>query len=489
MRKFTRLAIIAIGLLAALPSHSQTSRSPDFDGDGQVGFSDFVLFAAVFGSSQGDGAYAAKYDLDGDGAVGFSDFVILTGLFGRPATPVEAFCDDEYLLKTTGFTYSNNAWGKGDITDYEQCLLKRVAGDSTTYGWRWRWPLGPGGTGIVKAYPEVIFGHKPLGHPPVPRTAPDLPRRISDVERLRVDFDVEMTVQGFYNLAFEMWIVSDVCPELDEKNITHEVMIWMDRTIGPNTEGVEHKVAEIDGAVYDVYFDYDLEHAGSGTESVTITFLSREKRRRGTLDLLKFLHYLVDENRLSSDRYVTSVELGNEIVEGTGEVWLKRYVIDVEYGDSDCWREQTREALVALYDATDGDNWTDNTNWLTDKDISTWYGVEVCDCRITGLDLSENNLKGRISPELGKLTDLSYLLLNGNELEGPVPVELGNLTSLITVSFGWNPLSGQLPQSLTGLTELELFHFESTGLCAPLDTAFQAWLRGIEDTNGPNCSR
>ena len=485
MRKFTLSAIIAIGLLAHLPSHSQSTGFPDFDGDGQVGLSDFVLFAAVFGTSQGDGAYAAKYDLDGDGAVGFSDFVILAGLFGKPP-PSEAFCDDEFLLETPRFTYSNNAWGKGDITDYEQCLLKRVAGDSTTYGWRWRWPPGPGGKGSVKAYPEVIFGHKPLGSPRVPPTAPGLPRRISDVEQLRVDFDVEMTAQGLYNLAFEMWIVSDVCPELNEKNITHELMIWMDRTIGPNTEGAEQTV--IDGFMYDVYFDHYLSHVGTGTETVLITFISREKRHRGTLDLLKFLHYLVDREHVHSDRYVTSVELGNEVVEGTGEVWLKRYRIDVEAGDSDCRQEQTREALVALYEAANGDNWTDNTNWLTDKDISTWYGVEVCDCRVTGLDLSENNLRGRISPELGNLTDLSYLLLNGNELEGPVPAEIGNLTQLVTVSFGWNPLSGPLPQSLTGLTELGLFHFESTGLCAPLDTAFQTWLRGIEDTNGPNCS-
>ena len=64
-----------------------TSPSPDFDGDGMVGFADFVQFAGVFGSSQGDGTYQAKYDLDGDGAIGFSDFVIFTNDFGKPVTP------------------------------------------------------------------------------------------------------------------------------------------------------------------------------------------------------------------------------------------------------------------------------------------------------------------------------------------------------------------------------------------------------------------
>ncbi len=59
--------------------------SPDFDGDGVVGFADFVQFANVFGSRRGDGKYQAKYDLDSDGAIGFSDFVILVNDFGTSA--------------------------------------------------------------------------------------------------------------------------------------------------------------------------------------------------------------------------------------------------------------------------------------------------------------------------------------------------------------------------------------------------------------------
>ena len=49
----------------------------DFDGDGTVGFGDFVLFAGAFGGSD------TKYDLDGDGTVGFSDFIIFSREFGN----------------------------------------------------------------------------------------------------------------------------------------------------------------------------------------------------------------------------------------------------------------------------------------------------------------------------------------------------------------------------------------------------------------------
>lgn len=59
-----------------------SSRNPDFDGDGRVGFSDFVQFAAKFGLTRRDIGFEVRYDLDRNGTIGFSDFVILAGAFG-----------------------------------------------------------------------------------------------------------------------------------------------------------------------------------------------------------------------------------------------------------------------------------------------------------------------------------------------------------------------------------------------------------------------
>ena len=65
-------------------AQSAPPKSPaDFDGDGSVGFSDFLQFAAQFGISQSDVGYDVRFDLDGDGAVGFSDFLIFAASFGR----------------------------------------------------------------------------------------------------------------------------------------------------------------------------------------------------------------------------------------------------------------------------------------------------------------------------------------------------------------------------------------------------------------------
>ena len=66
-------------------SGEDTATIPDFDGDGTIGFGDFLIFAGVFGASQGDEKYDATYDLNGDGEIGFSDFVIFAQNFGKDA--------------------------------------------------------------------------------------------------------------------------------------------------------------------------------------------------------------------------------------------------------------------------------------------------------------------------------------------------------------------------------------------------------------------
>ncbi len=57
--------------------------TPDFDGEGTVGFADFLLFVAQFGFSEDDEGYDVWFDLDGDGMIGFGDFLIFANAFGK----------------------------------------------------------------------------------------------------------------------------------------------------------------------------------------------------------------------------------------------------------------------------------------------------------------------------------------------------------------------------------------------------------------------
>ena len=247
---------------------------------------------------------------------------------------------------------------------------------------------------------------------------------------------------------------------------------------------------------------------------------------------------------------------------------------------------EDRAVLVALYNATDGDNWTNNTNWLSDEPMRDWHGVTTdVDGRVAGLSLSENQLRGKIPTKLGDLPNLTRLFLGFNQLTGEIPADLGNLASLERLYLGGNRIGGRippelgdltnltelwlgdglnltgeipselsrlirlevldlgdgamngaipawlgdltglqklyldgnrfagqvpaelgnlshlelltldgnagllgaLPQTLTGVTGLHRLTFHDTGLCAPLDESFQAWLRNIPEHEGPNC--
>ena len=132
-----------------------------------------------------------------------------------------------------------------------------------------------------------------------------------------------------------------------------------------------------------------------------------------------------------------------------------------------------RDALVALYQATDGANWVNNDNWLTDAPLDAWYGVTKFDDRgVIGLTLSENGLRGTIPPELGGLTNLDLLKLGGNELRGTIPSALGNLTSLGWLELWGNELSGPIPSELSNLSNLVVMDLSWNQLSGPIPSEF-----------------
>ena len=126
-----------------------------------------------------------------------------------------------------------------------------------------------------------------------------------------------------------------------------------------------------------------------------------------------------------------------------------------------------RAALEALYDATGGASWTDDTNWKTSAPLGDWYGVTTdVSGRVTRLELGDNGLAGSIPSVLGDLDNLEWLDLGSNELGGSIPGALGNLANLVVLELSWNELSGSVPGwlgNMPSLLVLVLFGNELTG--------------------------
>ena len=127
--------------------------------------------------------------------------------------------------------------------------------------------------------------------------------------------------------------------------------------------------------------------------------------------------------------------------------------------------ETDRNALVALYNATDGANWDDNHNWLSDEPLDHWDGVQTDSSgRVTVLRLYFNDLRGSIPSELGDLSALKKLHLNDNQLSGSIPTELGNMSSLEDLRLDGNSLSGSIPAELGNLSALERLYLNRNQL-------------------------
>ena len=142
-----------------------TAADADFNGDGVVGVSDFLLFMAKFGTSQGDGEYEAKYDLDGDGQIGVSDFLVFVDFFGQRTvtnrTPVLQRIGDQsvfaglftLILKLIGsdpdgnpLTYSVSGNPEGSSLSGNTFSWTPTSGQAATYQVTFTVSDGRGGT-------------------------------------------------------------------------------------------------------------------------------------------------------------------------------------------------------------------------------------------------------------------------------------------------------------------------------------------------------
>ena len=118
-----------------------------------------------------------------------------------------------------------------------------------------------------------------------------------------------------------------------------------------------------------------------------------------------------------------------------------------------------REALVALYNATDGDNWRFNTNWLSDRPLGEWFGVTTnVGGAVRGLSLDGNNLSGSLPP-LRDLSDLRHLAIGWNSITSLSERPFAGMDMLLFLQLNDNEIT-TLPEDvftdLVNLTQLIL---------------------------------
>ncbi len=230
-------------------------------------------------------------------------------------------CEETAPSQSGQYMAENNSWGKGDLQGWSQCIaVLHDGGKPAQARWIWDW-LESGDN--VKAYPEIVFGHKP-GYPK--STTDLLPRRISSIGQAQLSYDLDTVRYGAGNLSVDMWLTSSDKPaQFAAPPITHEIMIWLEH-FGPMYAGgklQEHAV--IDGVPYRVYLG---DNFGQGWRYVA--FLpSIPLRKQARMNLVAYFDYLKSKGWVSGDEYLSAVNIGNEIISGKGETRVRALSIDI----------------------------------------------------------------------------------------------------------------------------------------------------------------
>ncbi|KAG2672817.1 hypothetical protein I3760_13G059800 [Carya illinoinensis] len=111
-------------------------------------------------------------------------------------------------------------------------------------------------------------------------------------------------------------------------------------------------------------------------------------------------------------------------------------------------------------------------NWNRgDPCTSNWTGI-VCSNgtsndgyrHVLKLQLMKLKLLGNLSSKLGRLSNLTILLLSGNQLTGPLPKELGYLPNLNILQIDENNISGPIPVSFANLNKTGHFHLNNNSI-------------------------
>ncbi|MDY6893812.1 MAG: hypothetical protein SVO01_00115 [Thermotogota bacterium] len=143
----------------------------------------------------------------------------------------------------------------------------------------------------------------------------------------------------------------------------------------------------------------------------------------------------------------------------TGSKWT---IGKVHWGSSSTWKTPTdisaaeASALIDLYDATDGDNWTNGAQgsgadaWGDSATANDWFGCTVVGGHLTGLSLPNNALSGNA----GSTVPTTVETLDLGQNTGLTDIDVSGLTSaddidLAGCGFGQSVVSGILADVVT----------------------------------------
>lgn len=236
--------------------------------------------------------------------------------------PTLSTCQDWGTIEFGDFHLFSNVWG-GEKEPHLQCMTIGPG----AFGWnlsRQSPAINEWYQVIQPYYPEVIYGKNPWH---ALSTTNSLPVAVNSLKTLEVSLMVSMKPYTKYNFAFDIWITNNT--ESSSTHITDEIMIWLVWTRGLPGEYVADTLN--DGYnIYEhrIYRGWNMIMTSPGEQHRYHQFTIKKQGVPSRINVLAFFDHLKKEKH--DLRYLASVELGNEVWQGTGTTTITELRVDLE---------------------------------------------------------------------------------------------------------------------------------------------------------------
>jgi hypothetical protein len=210
---------------------------------------------------------------------------------------------------------NSNLWG-ANTGSGTQCISD-ISNNGSTIAWdtNWNWT---GQANSVKSYDSSVLGW----HWGWQNSNTGLPVQLSSNQSVMTNWNytLNQTNPGGIDVSYDTWISDN--PNLGNGNPTDEVMVWLYHGGGVQPVGSKQTTVTVDGT------SWDLWEGNVGWE--VHSFVSTSNNINGqTLNLMDFYNALISSGRLSSSKYLLSVESGTEIFTGAGDLRTNSYYTNV----------------------------------------------------------------------------------------------------------------------------------------------------------------
>ncbi|GIQ79586.1 hypothetical protein KIPB_000251 [Kipferlia bialata] len=141
------------------------------------------------------------------------------------------------------------------------------------------------------------------------------------------------------------------------------------------------------------------------------------------------------------------------------------------------------QALIDLYNGTNGPSWTQANNWLSADPYCTWTGVTCSgnNSNVRDINLNGFGLTGQLPDTIGCFPFLQFLTLANNNMSSTIPLTIGDLPNIKSINMNAAGLVGPIPDTICNLDFIQSILMGNNMLTGPIpscvdqNTFLQEW--------------